>query len=70
LLLQLDIPFETERELKKRGTSKTPDVLFLCPVAVKVRKRNLKRTQSSIIQNDELDYEWKMINWIDSKVCL
>ena len=34
-----DIPFETERELRERGTAKTPDILFKCPIAIQVPRR-------------------------------
>jgi hypothetical protein len=47
----LDIPFETESDLRERGASRTPDVLLTCPIGVKVGT------------------EWKVICWIDSKVC-
>lgn len=64
-----DIPFETETELKKRGTSKTPDILFLCPVSIKIPKNRDNRKIPAIVSNEnDVDYEWKMICWIDSKV--
>lgn len=67
-IVKKDVPFETERDLKKRGTSKTPDILFSCPVAVKVPKVKSKRNKPYIIVDDEEDFDWKMICWIDSKV--
>ena len=30
------IPFETEAELREKGTSRTPDVLLSCPIGVRV----------------------------------
>jgi len=38
-LLSMKIPFETERQLRKRGTARTPDVLLSYPIAIKVPKR-------------------------------
>ena len=63
----IDIPFETENELKKKGTSKTPDILLSCPVGLKVQVPK-QQNHNSKSGNDKNDYEWKMINWIDSKV--
>jgi hypothetical protein len=53
-LRDMDIPFETEDELRIKGTAKTPDILLSIPLGMRVRKNN----------NAE---EWKMIFWIDSK---
>jgi Protein of unknown function TPD sequence-motif len=50
------IPFETEAQLRDRGTSRTPDVLLSCPVGIQVTSRDGESTV------------WKMICWIDSKV--
>jgi hypothetical protein len=33
------LPFETERDLRERGASKTPDILFKIPLAIKVPRR-------------------------------
>lgn len=49
------IPFETEAELRERGTSRTPDILLSCPVGIKRRRKH-----------DTKD-EWAVICWIDSK---
>jgi len=57
-LRRMGIPFETEDELRERGTARTPDILFSCPVAIRTSTRN-----------DE-EHDWKMICWIDSKVSL
>lgn len=38
-LRDMGVPFETEDDLRRRGTAKTPDVLLLTPVGMKVRKR-------------------------------
>jgi hypothetical protein len=68
-----DIPFETEAELRVRGTAKTPDILLSCPVGIRVRKRNelASASASASSLNDGIDddmFEWKIICWIDSKV--
>lgn len=47
----LDIPFETESQLRDKGSSRTPDILLQCPIGVKVGS------------------EWRVVCWIDSKVC-
>lgn len=52
----LDIPFETEADLRDRGTSKTPDVLLGTPLGIEVPTI------------DGSSVEWQMICWIDSKV--
>jgi len=52
VLDSMDIPFETEDELRKKGTARTPDVLLLTPVAVQ---------DSSDPEN------WRVVCWIDSK---
>eukprot|EP00550_Attheya_septentrionalis_P004605 CAMPEP_0198290534 /NCGR_PEP_ID=MMETSP1449-20131203/8359_1 /TAXON_ID=420275 /ORGANISM="Attheya septentrionalis, Strain CCMP2084" /LENGTH=368 /DNA_ID=CAMNT_0043989043 /DNA_START=158 /DNA_END=1264 /DNA_ORIENTATION=- len=54
-LRAMGIPFETETELRIRGTPRTPDILFSCPVGIRVPKRN------------ENTFEWKVVCWIDSK---
>jgi Protein of unknown function TPD sequence-motif len=59
-----DIPFETEDQLRERGTSKTPDVLLSTPVAVQVKRS----TGNSTTENDEDDDGWRIVCWIDSKV--
>jgi hypothetical protein len=69
-LLFADIPFETENDLRAKGTSRTPDILFSYPVAVKVRKKIVAKTRQLDIDNvnEDSDYDWRMICWIDSKV--
>ena len=37
------IPFETEEELRERGTAKTPDILLSCPVGIKVRRKGINQ---------------------------
>ena len=54
--LPIGIPFETETDLRGRGTSRTPDILLSCPMGVLVPKA------------DGTGKEWKIICWIDSKV--
>ncbi len=72
-LKNMGIPFETEEQLRKRGTAKTPDVLLSCPVGLKVRKKKpphpIQQSPSHIPGNFEKEdeYEWKVICWIDSK---
>jgi hypothetical protein len=51
------IPFETEAQLRNRGTSRTPDILLSAPLGIEVPSKNGSKT------------EWKVICWIDSKVC-
>lgn len=51
-----DIPFETEAQLRQRGTSRTPDILLSAPVGFEAPKK------------DGSGYEWKIVCWIDSKV--
>jgi hypothetical protein len=73
-LKNMGIPFETEEQLRKRGTAKTPDVLLSCPVGLKVRKKKSphpiqqspSRVQPGSYEKEE-EYEWKIICWIDSK---
>jgi Protein of unknown function TPD sequence-motif len=52
------IPFDTENDLRQRGTSKTPDTLLKVPVGIEVPKPGGGADET----------EWKMICWIDSKV--
>eukprot|EP00571_Detonula_confervacea_P011101 CAMPEP_0172306886 /NCGR_PEP_ID=MMETSP1058-20130122/7863_1 /TAXON_ID=83371 /ORGANISM="Detonula confervacea, Strain CCMP 353" /LENGTH=367 /DNA_ID=CAMNT_0013018915 /DNA_START=97 /DNA_END=1200 /DNA_ORIENTATION=- len=82
-LQSMDIPFETEAELRVRGTAKTPDVLLSCPVGLRVRRKEsqnplclnnnkeedttFQQSPSVINLEDDDEYEWKIICWIDSK---
>ncbi|KAL9188894.1 hypothetical protein ACHAXT_011384 [Thalassiosira profunda] len=69
-LRSMDVPFETEEDLRARGTAKTPDILLSCPVGVKVRRREpLGRAgaRNEYSLEDDEEYEWKIICWIDSK---
>jgi len=73
-LRSMKIPFETEDELRKRGTSRTPDILLLSPVAIKVPKSHLMSASNhpitsttGTLKDEEQEYVWKMICWIDSK---
>lgn len=52
----MNIPFETEAELRNKGTSRTPDILLSIPLGVEVTKRDGSGTK-----------EWKVVCWIDSK---
>lgn len=69
-LLSMNIPFETEAQLRIKGTARTPDILLSCPVGVRIRRRWPK--QSTVNGNlaaaeDSDEYEWKVVCWIDSK---
>mmetsp|Transcript_36937 Transcript_36937/g.37241 ORF Transcript_36937/g.37241 Transcript_36937/m.37241 type:complete len:260 (-) Transcript_36937:731-1510(-) len=67
-LLAMGIPFETEEQLRMRGTSKTPDILFSCPMGVKVPIQKNKHTPQQGYQcRESVDYEWKVVCWMDSK---
>jgi CDAN1-interacting nuclease 1 len=48
------IPFETEEQLRERGSARTPDILLSIPVGVQV-------------SNSEGGTDWKVVCWIDSK---
>jgi Protein of unknown function TPD sequence-motif len=70
----IGIPFETEDQLRERGTSKTPDILLSTPVAVQIHRtneENEKSKSSRIDENKEKVEEeetWRIVCWIDSKV--
>mmetsp|Transcript_9362 Transcript_9362/g.13287 ORF Transcript_9362/g.13287 Transcript_9362/m.13287 type:complete len:301 (-) Transcript_9362:188-1090(-) len=70
-LLAMKIPFETEEQLRTRGTARTPDILLSCPVGIQIPKRlNMKNPNQNSIGNnlkDDENFDWKMICWIDSK---
>ena len=59
------IPFETEEQLRERGTSKTPDVLLSTPVAVQVKRPAGITTNTQVDADDD---GWRIVCWIDSKV--
>jgi len=61
------VPFETEASLRDRGTSKTPDVLLKSPVGILVPSKK-KKSDGSSPTKEQQEKEWKVINWIDSKV--
>jgi hypothetical protein len=46
-LQSMDIPFETEADLRLRGTARTPDVLLLIPLGIRVRRRRKNRDNSA-----------------------
>jgi hypothetical protein len=48
--------FETESQLRDRGTSRTPDILLTIPLGIEVPKKEGQGT------------EWRIVCWIDSKV--
>jgi hypothetical protein len=80
-LTLMEIPFETEEQLRIKGTSRTPDVLLSCPVGIKYPKKSLIKNKSQKFRKDEKyskcpnsdddddddTYDWKMVCWIDSK---
>jgi len=58
------IPFETEAELRIRGTAKTPDVLLSCPVGIRVhtRRKNVIDEQTvTVQQNDQQQQQQQQI---------
>ena len=69
-----EIPFETEAQLRIKGTARTPDILLSCPVGVKVptrRNENKNKGSKNVVlsrENNISTYEWKIVCWIDSKV--
>jgi len=69
ILTRLGLPFETEDELRKRGTSKTPDVLLKCPVGLRIptAARYPLSSQNERQSEESDDDEWKVVCWIDSK---
>jgi hypothetical protein len=54
--------FETEQELRSKGRSKTPDALFLIPMATITLE-----SSSSSSSNSNNSNELSVVNWIDSK---
>ena len=65
ILHRAGIPFETEEQLRERGTSKTPDVLLSTPVAVQVKRPAGSTTSTQTADDDD---GWRIVCWIDSKV--
>jgi hypothetical protein len=67
LLNQKQMCFETESDLRNRGKPKTPDILFLIPMAMNCKTFNTIDGQNEqeqlLIKNRSL----VIINWIDSK---
>lgn len=61
----MGIPFENEEQLRLKGSSRTPDILFTCPVGIKVPKRHNDIPVDKM--NNKDTSEWKMICWVDSK---
>jgi len=76
-LRAMGIPFETEDQLRIRGTARTPDILFPCPVAINIPQMSGKKSISKSeghhlglqqqTQGDDQESVWKMVCWIDSK---
>jgi len=46
-LSSMNIAFETEEQLRVRGTPRTPDILFSCPMAIKVPKEILGKANGN-----------------------
>lgn len=57
LLTSRRMCFETEVELRSKGKPKTPDILFLVPMAVALSEAEQRHS----------DQAYAVINWIDSK---
>lgn len=55
-LRSMGIPFETEEELRARGTARTPDVLLSCPVGVRVKKKRHSQNPSLYPKYEEDDH--------------
>ncbi|KAL7573182.1 hypothetical protein ACA910_018842 [Epithemia clementina (nom. ined.)] len=73
LLRKLDIPFETEEDLREKGTARTPDILLSCPIAIPAAS-SLAAGTGALHNNTDLaasenrnPKEWNVICWIDSK---
>jgi hypothetical protein len=54
-LRSMEIPFETEEQLRERGSARTPDILLSIPVGVQVPN------------SEGGGSDWKVVCWIDSK---
>jgi hypothetical protein len=63
-LIMLGIAFETEEALRRRGFSKTPDVLLILPIAI-----TLTTTSNSLANNNNNNNQPadRVVRWIDSK---
>mmetsp|Transcript_8608 Transcript_8608/g.18482 ORF Transcript_8608/g.18482 Transcript_8608/m.18482 type:complete len:400 (-) Transcript_8608:62-1261(-) len=53
-LRSMDIPFETEADLRARGTARTPDILLSCPVGLRVRRKDAPIVQTSTTSAAEI----------------
>lgn len=67
ILLEKGIPFETESQLRIKGTARTPDILLSCPIGVKIAVHSRNRNQSKNAHLAGKEYQWKVVCWIDSK---
>ena len=66
--------------MRIKGTARTPDVLLSTPVGMKVPKRSSTSrkllldgneehfAKGNVGEDDDEEYEWKVVCWIDSKV--
>lgn len=61
-LTAMNIPFETEADLRVRGTARTPDVLLSYPVGIEVPVRGGDKNDRGATS-----HVWRMVCWIDSK---
>jgi CDAN1-interacting nuclease 1 len=67
---KIDLPFETEKQLQERGTSRTPDILLTCPLAIKLPNNNNDNNSNDndgSFDNADNSNNCKVICWIDSK---
>eukprot|EP00981_Chlorochromonas_danica_P013790 scaffold6852_cov215-Ochromonas_danica.AAC.27 len=62
LLKEKKMCFETEVELRSKGKPKTPDILFLLPMAVELTER--ERSKQSDLSSSG---SHAVVNWMDSK---
>jgi hypothetical protein len=60
--------FETEVELRSKGKPKTPDILFLIPMAMQLSSTSNSNSISKCSNKSTFDpSECTIVNWIDSK---
>jgi hypothetical protein len=64
--------FETESELRLQGKPKTPDVLLMVPLALKLpcspRQAAMRKVGKGVQDSSEAtEYDVSIVHWIDSK---
>ena len=65
------VPFETEAELRHRGTARTPDILLCTPLGIQITTSSTTESNNNNknkTNDSSCNSEWKTIAWIDSKV--